>query len=68
MNRYDRCGYCLELISEIIQNIYGEVKLLESIALPEHIELMYEPLEDLSSSVYFQKNISEFTSDDIKVS
>lgn len=37
------------------------------VSIPEHIEAMYEPLEELSTCIYFQKNINEFSSDDIKV-
>lgn len=58
---------CLKSIIEIIRTIYAEVKLIESIPLPEHIEVMYEPLEELSTCIYFQKSIDQFTSDDIKV-
>lgn len=67
LDKYNRCANCLKSISEIIRMLYDEVKLLESNKLFEHIECMYEPLEDLSTCIYFQKDIDEFTSDDIKV-
>lgn len=54
-------------MAEIIRILYDEVKRLELILLPNHIESMYEPLEELTTCIYFQRNIDEFTSDDIKV-
>lgn len=59
---------CLESIIKIIRLIYNEVLLMERIRLADHIELKYQPLEELDDCVYFQRNIDEFTVDDIKVS
>lgn len=41
---------------------------MERIRLPEQIESKYQPMEDLSDCVYFQRNAAEYTADDIKVS
>lgn len=68
MNRCQKhVEICLKAIIEIIRTIYAEVKILESISLPEHVDVLYEPLEDISTCIYFQKTAEEFTSDDIKV-
>lgn len=44
------------------------MKLLESIKLPDDIECIYEPLEDLETCIYFQNNINTYTDEDLKVS
>lgn len=41
--------------------------MLDSIKLPEHIEIEYQPLEDLSSCVYFQENTETVTKEHLKV-
>lgn len=58
---------CLESIIELIQLIYADVKEIERIRLPEHIERNYQPLEELNDCIYFQKNINDLSSDDLKV-
>lgn len=53
---------------KLIQLIYNEVQSLERLPLPEHVEAKYQPLEDLSECIYFQRNVADFGADDIKVS
>lgn len=48
---------------EIIHILYAEVKILESISLPDYVEIMYESLEELPDCIYSEKN----TIDHLKV-
>lgn len=64
----DKVQKCLESTIKIIRLIYDEVLSLERIRFAKHIESKYQPLEDLSDCVYFQRNVAEFNVDDIKVS
>lgn len=54
-------------MAEIVRILYDEVKRLESILLPNHVESLYEPLEELTTCIYFQRSIEELSCDDIKV-
>lgn len=58
---------CLESTIQLIRLIYDEVQWLECIRLPEHVEAKYQPLEDIGDCVYFQRIVTEFGADDIKV-
>lgn len=58
----------MKAITEVIQITYDEVKKLELISIPIHIENIYEPLGKLSDCTMFQNDVETLTSDHIKVS
>lgn len=58
---------CIKNVIEIIKLIYEDTKYLERIKLPTDVEEMYQPLEDLSNCEYFQKNLDDSSTQDIKV-
>lgn len=53
---------------EIIRIVYAEVKLLELISIPEHMESVYDPLDELSNCIHFQENNVILSNDTFKVS
>lgn len=58
---------CLNVIIEVNSLIYNEIKHLETIHLPSRVEDYYESLQELNDCVYFQNELTEATSSDIKV-
>lgn len=58
---------CLNIIIEVNSLIYNEIKYLETINLPSHVENYYESLQELNGCVYFQNELTEATASDIKV-
>lgn len=58
---------CLNVIIEVNSLIYNEIKHMETIHLASSVEDYYESLQELNDCVYFQNELTEATSSDIKV-
>lgn len=58
---------CIHSIIEISKIIFEVAKSLEESMLPPRIASLYEPLDDLDGCSYFERNIEEFSTKDIKV-
>lgn len=57
----------MEKITRIIQIIYDEVKQLELISIPIHIENLYEAVGELSECLFFQNGTETIRIDHINV-
>ncbi|XP_031639004.1 uncharacterized protein LOC116351090 isoform X2 [Contarinia nasturtii] len=64
-SHYKKGQICLNTIIDLLHILYAEVKMLESIQLPDYTEMLYDPLEELSDCIYFQ-NSELFSSDHLK--
>ncbi|XP_055323176.1 uncharacterized protein LOC129578502 isoform X2 [Sitodiplosis mosellana] len=63
---HDRSQIYLKSITEIIRILYAQIRILESVSLPDIVEIMYEPLEELPVRMKFPENIEVFTTDHLK--